>query len=38
VERQLGSQYRQFSTHELRPGNVLVMFVRNDVQPPAPAR
>ncbi|HEY2498793.1 MAG TPA: flippase activity-associated protein Agl23 [Candidatus Angelobacter sp.] len=33
VERQLGKKYRQYSTHELRPGNTLVMFVRNDVQP-----
>jgi uncharacterized protein (TIGR03663 family) len=31
VERQLGSQYRVFSTHDLRPGNTLVMFVRNDI-------
>lgn len=31
VERQLGSQYRLFSTHDLRPGNTLVMFVRKDV-------
>jgi uncharacterized protein (TIGR03663 family) len=33
VERQLGSQYRLFSTHDLRPGNTLVMFVRKDVHP-----
>ena len=32
VEQQLGSQYRLFSTHELRPGNTLFMFVRKDVQ------
>jgi uncharacterized protein (TIGR03663 family) len=31
VERRLGSQYRIFSTHDLRPGNTLVMFVRKDV-------
>ena len=31
VQKQLGSQYRIFSTHDLRPGNTLVMFVRNDV-------
>jgi uncharacterized protein (TIGR03663 family) len=31
VERQLGSQYRVFSTHDLRPGNTLVMFVRNNI-------
>src|SRR5579859_1415679 len=29
VERRLGKDYRRFSTHELRPGNKLVMFVRN---------
>ena len=28
VERQLGKGYRQYSTHELRPGNTLVIFVR----------
>ncbi|MCU1254502.1 MAG: hypothetical protein JWM83_801, partial [Candidatus Angelobacter sp.] len=28
LERQLGDHYRVFSTHELRPGNTLVMFVR----------
>jgi uncharacterized protein (TIGR03663 family) len=33
VERQLGDEYRIFSTHELRPGNTLVMFVRKDVYP-----
>jgi predicted membrane-bound mannosyltransferase len=33
VERQLGSQYRIFSTHDLRPGNTLVVFVRKDVRP-----
>jgi uncharacterized protein (TIGR03663 family) len=32
VEQQLGGNYRLFSTHELRPGNTLVMFVRNDVR------
>lgn len=31
VQQQLGGRYRLFSTHELRPGNTLVMFVRNDV-------
>jgi uncharacterized protein (TIGR03663 family) len=39
VAQQLGGNYRVFSTHELRPGNILVMFVRNDVtqviKPPA---
>jgi uncharacterized protein (TIGR03663 family) len=33
VERQLGKQYREYSTHELRPGNTLVMFVRKDIHP-----
>jgi uncharacterized protein (TIGR03663 family) len=33
VERQLAGKYRLYSTHELRPGNTLVMFVRNDVHP-----
>ena len=32
VEQQLGSKYRLFSTHQLRPGNTLFMFVRKDVQ------
>ena len=31
LQQQLGGNYRVFSTHELRPGNTLVMFVRNDV-------
>ena len=31
VERQLGKRYRQYSTHELRPGNTLVIFVRKPV-------
>jgi len=31
LEQQLGANYHLFSTHELRPGNKLVMFVRNDV-------
>jgi uncharacterized protein (TIGR03663 family) len=33
VERQLGSQYRIFSTHDLRPGNTLVVFVRKGIHP-----
>ncbi|MFL6314919.1 MAG: flippase activity-associated protein Agl23 [Terriglobales bacterium] len=33
VERQLGKDYREYSAHELRPGNTLVMFVRKDVHP-----
>ncbi len=32
VEQQLGSKYRLVSTHDLRPGNKLFLFVRNDVQ------
>jgi predicted membrane-bound mannosyltransferase len=32
VEQLLGGRYRLYSTHELRPGNILVMFVRNDVK------
>ena len=32
LERILGSSYRRVSTHELRPGNTLVLFVRNDVK------
>jgi uncharacterized protein (TIGR03663 family) len=31
VERQLGNKYRLYSMHDLRPGNKLVMFVRNDI-------
>ena len=31
VERQLGKRYRQYSTHELRPGNTLVIFVLKPV-------
>jgi uncharacterized protein (TIGR03663 family) len=33
LQQQLGTQYRLYSTHVLRPGNTLVMFVRNDVHP-----
>jgi uncharacterized protein (TIGR03663 family) len=33
LAQQLGGNYHLFSRHELRPSNVLVMFVRNDVQP-----
>jgi uncharacterized protein (TIGR03663 family) len=32
LERQLGESYRRFSTHDLRPGNTLVMYVRKDLQ------
>lgn len=34
VESRLGKLYREYSTHELRPGNTLVMFVRKDIHPP----
>ncbi len=33
VEQQLGSKYRLVSTHDLRPGNKLFLFVRKDAQP-----
>jgi predicted membrane-bound mannosyltransferase len=33
VERHLSGEYREYSTHELRPGNTLVMFVRKDIFP-----
>ncbi len=33
VERELGKEYREYSTHDLRPGNTLVMFVRKDIHP-----
>ena len=32
VEQQLSGKYRLVSTHDLRPGNKLFLFVRNDVQ------
>ena len=32
VEQQLGSKYRLVSTHDLRPGNKLFLFVRKDVR------
>jgi uncharacterized protein (TIGR03663 family) len=35
VEQQLGENYQRFSTHKLRPGNTLVMFVRKDIKLPA---
>jgi uncharacterized protein (TIGR03663 family) len=38
VERLLGDKYRRYSTHELRPGNMLVMFVRKEVSVPSAAR
>jgi len=33
VTQQLSGRYRLYSTHVLRPGNTLAMFVRNDVHP-----
>ncbi len=33
VQQMLGPAYRIYSTHGLRPGNTLVMFVRNDIKP-----
>ena len=33
VQQQLGPSYHIYSVHELRPGNTLVMFVRNDIKP-----
>ncbi len=33
LERQLGSDYQFYSTHDLRPGNTMVMFVRKDSLP-----
>lgn len=33
LQQQLGPAYRIYSTHDLRPGNTLVMFVRKDINP-----
>jgi uncharacterized protein (TIGR03663 family) len=33
LRRVLGDKYREFSTHELRPGVRLYLFLRSDVQP-----
>jgi predicted membrane-bound mannosyltransferase len=33
VQRTLGDKYRLYSSHDLRPGVRLYLFVRNDVQP-----
>src|SRR5262249_10313286 len=33
VERLLGDKYRLFSSHDLRPGNRLYLYLRKDVQP-----
>lgn len=34
VERKLRKDYREYSAHDLRPGNTLVMFVRKDIHLP----
>jgi uncharacterized protein (TIGR03663 family) len=33
IERTLGEKYRLYSSHDLRPGVRLYLFLRNDVQP-----
>jgi uncharacterized protein (TIGR03663 family) len=33
VQQMLGNDYKLYSTHELRPGNTLVMFVKKDALP-----
>ncbi|HYX54356.1 MAG TPA: flippase activity-associated protein Agl23 [Candidatus Limnocylindrales bacterium] len=33
VNRELGSKYRLISSHDLRPGNRLYLYVRKDIQP-----
>lgn len=33
VQRVLGAKYWQYSIHDLRPGNRLVLYLRKDVQP-----
>ncbi|MGH9568693.1 MAG: flippase activity-associated protein Agl23, partial [Candidatus Angelobacter sp.] len=33
VQRVLGDKYREYSIHELRPGNRLVLYLRKDLQP-----
>lgn len=33
VERSLGSKYRRISSHDLRPGNRLFLYLRKDLQP-----
>lgn len=33
VEQLLGGKYRLYSTHDLRPGNRLYLYLRRDVQP-----
>jgi hypothetical protein len=29
----LGDKYRRYSSHDLRPGNRLVLYIRKDIQP-----
>jgi predicted membrane-bound mannosyltransferase len=33
IESNLGEQYRRYKTYDLRPGNVLVLYLRKDIQP-----
>ncbi len=33
VERMPGDKYRLYSSHDLRPGNLLVLYVRKDIRP-----
>jgi uncharacterized protein (TIGR03663 family) len=33
VERELGRLYRAYKSYDLRPGNVLVLYLRRDIQP-----
>jgi uncharacterized protein (TIGR03663 family) len=33
VESTMGVLYRQYKTYDLRPGNVLVLYLRRDIQP-----
>jgi predicted membrane-bound mannosyltransferase len=33
AEQVLGDRYRRYSSHDLRPGNRLVLYVRKDIQP-----
>jgi uncharacterized protein (TIGR03663 family) len=33
IESNLGQQYRRYKTYDLRPGNVLVLYLRKDIQP-----
>lgn len=33
IEREFGSNYRLYRAYDLRPGNVLALYVRRDIQP-----